>query len=104
MQPINSLHPRFKEALEKFIASLSKNLKGDFEAYLFGSLARGDYLLDSDIDVMVVTKALGHIKPWERTAYLRKLAPENVGFDIICYTMEEFEEVRHLRRDLLKIT
>lgn len=103
MRLIDSLHPRFRNALEEFIGNLLRDLRSGFEVYLFGSLARGDYLLDSDIDVIVVTDALGGMKAWERTAYLRKLAPGNIGFDIVCYTKEEFREIHYLWRDILRI-
>ncbi|RLI30564.1 hypothetical protein DRO48_03065 [Candidatus Bathyarchaeota archaeon] len=94
MQLIDSLPPRFREALNRFLRNLDLNMKGEYQVYLFGSLARGDYLLDSDIDLIVVSDQLAQMKPWERTAYLRRLAPANVGFDIIGYTREEFERAK----------
>lgn len=82
--------------------NLPENLRGA-EIYLFGSLARGDYLLDSDIDLIIVTDALKEMKPWERAAHLRKLAPQDTGFDIICYTAKEFEESRHRWQDIVRL-
>ena len=92
---------RFREAINDFINAL----KGfDVEVYLFGSLDRGDYLIDSDVDLIVVAHFLGGMKPWERTAYLRRLAPKNVGFDIISYTREEFKRAKRLfGRELVRI-
>jgi len=97
------LPKRFKEGLEAFLKGLEENFKSDFNVYLFGSLARGDYLLNSDIDVIVVTDRLRDLKTWERTATLRKMAPKNVGFDIICYTAEEFERIKDQWKPLVRI-
>ncbi|MEM0308735.1 MAG: nucleotidyltransferase domain-containing protein [Thermofilaceae archaeon] len=41
----------------KTIADTVKRLDERGEAYLFGSVAEGEYLLSSDIDVLVVTDA-----------------------------------------------
>jgi len=101
---LNTLPLKFRLAIEEFIKNLVKNLKDKkLEVYLFGSLAKGDYLLDSDIDLIVVTNSLKDLKKWERTAYLRRLAPKSIGFDIVCYTKEEFEKVQPLWEDLIKI-
>jgi len=58
--------------LEKYlrvIAEAVKEIDGDAEVYLFGSVAEGRHLLSSDIDVLVVTdKPPGEVlaKLWER--------------------------------------
>jgi len=67
------------------------------------SLATRDYLLDSDADVVVVTDKLRDSKMWERTATLRRMAPKNVGFDIICYTQEEFERTKEQWEPFIRI-
>lgn len=104
MKLVNSLHPRFKKAINSFIRNLSKNLKSRFEVYIFGSLAGGDCLIDSDVVlIIVVTDELKDLRFWERTAYLRSLAPENVGFDIICYTFDEFEGAKYAWQDEIKL-
>jgi len=103
-QSSEPFHPRFRNALEKFLKNLLEDLGEGVEVYVFGSLARGDYLVDSDIDLIVVTDALKEMKPWERAAYLRKLAPHDVGFDIICYAVGEFQEARHRWPDLVRLT
>lgn len=43
------------------------------------------------------------MKPWDRTATLRKMAPEDVGFDIICFTEEEFAKARRSLQPLVRI-
>jgi len=97
------LEPKFRVAIEEFLERLRVELQDDFEAYLFGSLARGDYLIDSDVDIIIVTDRLVGMKPWERLAYLRRLAPRNMGFDILCYTREEFREAQETLTDIIKI-
>lgn len=96
------MHPRFRNAIQQLLKNLPEELEGA-EIYLFGSLARGDYLLDSDVDIIVVTDALREMKPWERAAHLRKLAPQDIGFDIICYTLKEFQEARHRWPDIVRL-
>jgi len=103
MQLPEYLPERFKEGLETFLKVLEGNFESDFSVYLFGSFARGDYLLDSDIDIIVVTDKLRDLKTWERTATLRRMAPKNVGFDIICYTLEEFEIAKERWKPLIRL-
>lgn len=81
------------EALEAFVERVVKALRGEVEIYLFGSFARGDWLEDSDIDVVVVSPRLRGV-PWhERYPMLRRLAPDWKPFDILAYTPEELEEL-----------
>ncbi|KUO80121.1 MAG: DNA polymerase III subunit beta [Vulcanisaeta sp. OSP_8] len=62
--------------------------------YLFGSFVRGDWLVDSDIDLVVVSPGLRDV-PWhERYPLLRRMMPPDIPTDILAYTPEEFEEVR----------
>ena len=88
--PLSKLSGRHRRAIETFLAHVRSALK-DVEVYLTGSLARGDWLEDSDVDLIVVSDELGHMPPWERYAFLRLLAPADVAFDIIAYTRAEFE-------------
>jgi predicted nucleotidyltransferase len=54
----DSLAPRFKSAIDEFLARLKKELGTNLEVYLFGSLARGEWLAYSDIDLVVVCDRL----------------------------------------------
>ncbi|RLE74133.1 MAG: nucleotidyltransferase domain-containing protein, partial [Thermoprotei archaeon] len=47
---------RIRRALRDFASKLRAALP-DAEAYLFGSYARGDWLHDSDLDIVVVSRA-----------------------------------------------
>jgi predicted nucleotidyltransferase len=58
---MNSIHsevyPELASVLQQFVASVEKALGSNFlGAYLVGSLASGDFDLDSDVDFLVLTK------------------------------------------------
>jgi len=96
---LRGLSERHRRALEAFLSRVRERLR-DVEVYLTGSLARGDWLLDSDIDLIVVSDELRGLQPWERYAMLRRLAPRDVAFDILGYTREEFERLQAFRAEL----
>ena len=85
---------KIKEALEKFIENLKKHLGEDVQVYLFGSYARGDWLTDSDIDVIVISEKLKETPHHQRYPKLRKLAPPTHPFEILAYTPSEFKKAR----------
>ena len=69
---------------------------GDVQVYLYGSFARGDWLEDSDVDVIVVSEAFRGMRLSERIGLVRNLAPSNIAFEILAYTPEEFRDrLRH---------
>lgn len=54
---VNKLPERFRIKLQKDVQYLlSKNIPGLEQICLFGSVARGDYKWDSDLDIAVVTE------------------------------------------------
>ncbi|MEA1998800.1 MAG: nucleotidyltransferase domain-containing protein [Euryarchaeota archaeon] len=59
---------------------------------LFGSRARGDYLKDSDHDLMVISRRFKGHDFRTRIIKLYELIDEPINIDILCYTPEEFEE------------
>ena len=72
MRP-SSLPHRVEAAIRSFVTRL-KGAYPDARAYLYGSFARGDWLEDSDVDVVVVSGDLkGNVA--ERGWKLRNLAP-----------------------------
>ena len=94
MRP-NSLPPRVEAAIRSFVARL-KGVYPDARAYLYGSFARGDWLEDSDVDVVVVSGGLkGNVA--ERGWKLRSLAPHEVAFQVLGFTPEEMEDVLQSR-------
>ena len=97
---LSGLPRRVREILEE-IPTLIRERYVDAEIFLFGSYARGDWLRDSDIDLIVVSEGFEGV-PWpERVGAIRNLLPSDVGFDILAYTPREFEEAkeRSLIRD-----
>ncbi|MBS7638674.1 nucleotidyltransferase domain-containing protein [Candidatus Bathyarchaeota archaeon] len=103
MQSLECFPEKFRRALHAFLQALEENFGNNLSVYLFGSLARGDYLLNSDIDLIIVTDRLKGLKPWERTAKLRRMAPEDVGLDILGYTEEEFQRAKKYLEPMVKI-
>jgi Domain of unknown function (DUF4111)/Nucleotidyltransferase domain len=59
MNGINSeVYPELASVLQQFVASVQNALRSNFlGAYLVGSLATGDFDLDSDVDFLILTKA-----------------------------------------------
>ncbi|MFQ6073902.1 MAG: nucleotidyltransferase domain-containing protein [Candidatus Bathyarchaeia archaeon] len=81
--------------VEEALNGLAKSLKeayGPVEIYLFGSFAKGDWLEDSDIDVIVVSEKFEGKPMPERVNIIRKLAPDNLAFEILAYTPKELKE------------
>ena len=66
----------------------------DAKVVFFGSRIRGDYLNDSDYDIIVVSKAFEGKHFTERSSEVLKIlwkAGIVRDFEILCYTPEEFE-------------
>ena len=82
-----------REALEELSKRLKEVLGNEFQLYLFGSYARGDWLRDSDIDLVVVSPRFRGIPKYLRAPMVRRLARPDLPFDILCYTPEELGEL-----------
>ena len=81
--------------VEEALNQLAKKLKetyGPVEIYLFGSFAKGDWLEDSDVDIIVVSEKFEGKPMPERVNIIRKLAPDNIAFEILAYTPKELKE------------
>ena len=87
------LPPYVKEALEKLAAQAREELE-DVEIYLFGSYARGDWLLDSDVDLVVVSPKFEGLSIGERYALVRRMLPGRISVEVLAYTPEEFERAK----------
>jgi hypothetical protein len=62
---------------------------------LFGSRARGDWLLDSDYDFIVVSASFEGLETSERWRRAYACFPEGRGgLQALCYTPEAFERKR----------
>lgn len=85
---------RLPKAVEHRIEELAENLRraiGDVEVYLFGSYAKDEWLEDSDIDLIVVSKSFKGENIVERISKLRRILPEDLAFEILAYTPVELK-------------
>lgn len=62
---------------------------------LFGSRARGDWLLTSDADVMIVSPDFAGRRFVDRSAEILRHWRGGVDLEAFCYTPSEFAERRH---------
>ena len=85
--------PKVIRALDELVKKLKK-LYGDVEVYLFGSYAKGEWLEDSDIDIIVISKHFEELSLSERYRIVRSLASKKLSFEILTYTPREFEIVK----------
>ncbi len=84
--------------VEKIVNVLRKHLP-DAKILLFGSRARGDELKDSDIDLIVVSRAFEGMSFTDRASYVLRIlwnqnALPRVDIDILCYTPENSRRKR----------
>ncbi len=84
---------RLEEALEAVRAYLAElgELIEVREAYIFGSVARGDSLDTSDIDILVVSPSVEGMRPDERRRIAYSAWRGRRAADIILLTPEELE-------------
>jgi len=83
------------------IASLPEKIKGMIDrlidrydpelVVLFGSVAKGRFNEDSDVDLLVV-KGTEQRPIWRRVEAMQAIEPE-MPVDVLVYTPEEFEEL-----------
>ena len=73
--------------------------------YLFGSRARGDHNLDSDIDILIITDELPEeaqldiIREEARQVQMETM-PEASGVDVLAMTLQDFQKRRRLINNL----
>lgn len=85
---------KVKKGLRRFLKCVKNALGKDVQVYLFGSYARGNWLLDSDIDLVVVSRAFKEMDVGKRYLLVRSLLPKSMSFELLLYTPEEFEKVK----------
>lgn len=87
----NSKNRRIKRAIESYLKRLGKKFKIE-KSILFGSRARGDYLDNSDVDLIVVSKDFLGINFRKRMAEAIEDWNQDLDLEVICYTPKEFEK------------
>lgn len=94
-----------RERVLRVLGELSAKLGAD--VYLFGSYARGDHLLDSDVDVLVVSERFEGMRYVDRVALVRSMLPGDLGFDVVALTPRELARggafVREISRHWIKV-
>ncbi len=81
------------EPLRRLVEAL-KSLDPEVEIYLCGSYARGDWLKDSDVDLIVISKIFAGLHIGARFARVKRLMDPGLSLDTLAYTPSEFEEAR----------
>jgi Nucleotidyltransferase domain len=92
-------YPEMASVLQRFVAGVQDALRSNFiGAYLVGSLATGDFDLDSDVDFLILTKAE------LSDAEVRSLQTTHVDIHALgCYPAEHLEG-SYISTDLLNRT
>ncbi len=83
------------EIKDKDVLNFLKKVKQKFrveKVIWFGSRVRGDYLVSSDYDFILVSKKFRGIPFRKRIVKVLELTKKPWKFDVICYTPEEFEK------------
>ncbi len=101
---VKSQEEMLKRAL-RFAKRASERL--DVEAvYIVCSRARGDYLDESDIDIVIVARGVEKLNTKDRVKLLADIAEPGVNY--LVYDVEEWEEeestwIRQLKREAKKL-
>lgn len=80
---------RVPPAIRTFIAAIRLEVPLD-RAILFGSRARGDHLVDSDYDLILVSEAFAGVAFTDRPNRLSRHWCHPESLDLFCYTPDEF--------------
>ncbi len=87
---------KIMQLLKIYIKKLNKKFKLE-KVILFGSRARGDYLINSDVDLILVSKDFENLPFRKRMSEVIEYWDENIDLEVLCYTPKEFKKkVREL--------
>lgn len=81
--------------LERFLKIIKEKYSPE-KVLIFGSRARGDHLLESDVDMIIVSSQFEGINWIKRIREVSDLWEGLVLLEPLCYTPHEFEEKRKL--------
>lgn len=79
----------------RFLVNTLKSVFPDARVLLFGSRARGDYLKESDYDLILISNRFAATDMRERIKTVNKHKPIGMAADIIPLTPEEWEQRRN---------
>ncbi len=77
--------------MKQFLSAIKKKFHPS-KVILFGSRARGDYMEESDYDLLIVSNEFVNYDWRGRIIEVIKLANGKFSLDVICLTEEEFEK------------
>lgn len=97
------LPENIRDIVEDYLEELSSEIKID-KAILFGSYAKGNYGIDSDIDLAIFSDSFKDMDRIESIKYLLKRARKYRGVDLqpVSFTNEDYEERLGIVEDVLK--
>lgn len=78
-----------RQKLDSFLEQVKRRYRIE-RAILFGSRARGDYLKESDIDLILVSPDFQGIPFPDRPTPFYSFWKGSPGLELLCYTPEEF--------------
>ena len=82
-----------RKVIKNFAEKVRKDFK-DAKVILFGSRAGKDYLIESDYDVLVISKKFKGIKFYKRTEKMYEYWNQKELLEAICYTPKEFNKLK----------
>lgn len=88
---VKNTNKRIKKWLDNFKKKLIKKYDPE-KIILFGSRARGESLIESDIDLIIVSEKFKNIKWPIRLGKVAELWEGTIAIEPLCYTPEEFEK------------
>ena len=83
---------RVMELLNQYLKKVNKKFKIE-RAILFGSRAGNDWLLNSDVDLILISKDFRGIPFRKRMSEVIEYWDEFIDLEVICYTPEEFDRL-----------
>ena len=86
---------RVRKLLNQYLKKINKKFKIE-KAILFGSRARDDWLLKSDVDLILISKDFKGIPFRKRMSQVIEYWDEYIDLEVICYTPEEFEKLSNM--------
>jgi len=81
--------------IDRFLAIIKEKYSPE-KVLLFGSRARGDHLVDSDVDMIIVSERFEGVNWLKRIRDVSVYWEGLVPLEPICYTPAEFEEKKKM--------
>lgn len=92
-----------REIIEDYLEELKPEIKIE-KAILFGSYAKGNYRIDSDIDLAIFSDSFEDMDRVESIKLLSKIARRYRGIDLqpIAFTSQDYQERLGIVEDVLR--